>query len=452
VASVPGIGVVVVAIMTCACGGGHTHPTDSAGTPRDATGDGTSDGPRPLACKGLTDTAIHAPPTAGAFGYAPPGSFMPGNAGFPARGGSYVDPVFGCTVRRLTDVLPGWGSSLIYSKNGFWNANGSRYASNPNEHGEVDIVDGETGDVVRASVPFGVDGSFDPVDPNVFYSWDAQSANLQRYDVTTGQRTTIATFSAPLDTLGGSVDWIDRTGRYFLVSFGGALHVWDKQTATMYAGSVPANFGSGWAGLSPDGSYIIVGGYGGQEFQHWSFVVDHAHQQIAGSGIMFWSLCGPHSDVITASDGKTYLVGFDCTDVESGYRVDVTIPQPTGDVAKQKSDNVQLCANDFMDAGHFACAASGDWCFAEISSGDDTFADMGAWRPYKQEILALQVVPPYEVRRLAHHRSRSPFSDYTRQPRVNASWDGRKIAYASDYGYQGNGPAVYSDVYYIDLR
>jgi hypothetical protein len=92
-----------------------------------------------------------------------------------------------------------------------------------------------------------------------------------------------------------------------------------------------------------------------------------------------------------------------------------------------------------------------DWCFAELSSGDDTFASMGTWRPYKQEVVALQMVPPYTVKRLAHHRSRSPFSNYVRQPRINVSWDGRKAAFASDYGYD-SGSAAYSDVYYVDMR
>src|SRR5262245_31721725 len=63
---------------------------------------------------GLTDGDAHPPPTSGPFAYAPPGGFTPGGAGFPAVGGTFVDPVFGCTVRRLTDVAPGWGNSLIY--------------------------------------------------------------------------------------------------------------------------------------------------------------------------------------------------------------------------------------------------------------------------------------------------------------------------------------------------
>ena len=171
---------------------------------------------------------------------------------------------------------------------------------------------------------------------------------------------------------------------------------------------------------------------------------------------MFWSLCGPHSDIATASDGKTYVVAWDCTDEPAAYRVDVTIPQTTDNVAKQKTDNVWLFDDDWMDAGHFSCAALGpmrDWCFAEVASGDDTFASMGAWRPFKQEIVAVEIVPPYEVHRLAHHRSRSPFSNYVRQPRVDASWTGAKVAYASDYGFGSDADATaYSDIYFVDLR
>lgn len=404
---------------------------------------------------GLTDGDAHPPPTSGPFAYAPPGGFSPGGAGFPAAGDSFVDPVFGCTVRRLTDVAPGWGNSLIYSKNGFWNADATRYASNPNAMGQVDVVDADTGAVVRANVPFGAEGTFSPVDPDVFYTFAYLGAELREYHVSTGTGAVIHTAPAALQSLGGSVDWIDRTGRYFLLNYGGALHVWDRVDDALYTGTVPATFGNGWAGLTPDGNYIVIGGHNGQEFEHWSFAIDHAARTVAATGVMFWSLCGPHSDIATASDGKSYLVGFNCWDQPEVYRVDITIPQTTGDIAKQKADNVRLFGNDWLDSGHFSCASTGpnrDWCFGEIASGDDTFGDMGAWRPYKQEIVAVHLVAPFEVRRLAHHRSRSPFSNYVRQPRANASWDGTRIAFASDFGLDTGSAVAYSDIYYVDLR
>ena len=49
-----------------------------------------------------------------------------------------------------------------------------------------------------------------------------------------------------------------------------------------------------------------------------------------------------------------------------------------------------------------------------------------------------------EVRRIAHHRSRSPQANYYYTPRVSASWDGSVVTWASNMGYSGTG---YADIY-----
>jgi hypothetical protein len=175
---------------------------------------------------------------------------------------------------------------------------------------------------------------------------------------------------------------------------------------------------------------------------------------------MFWSLCGDHGDLITASDGRDYFITFECTNVAAIYRVDVTISQTAGNVAKQQADNLQLVDLDWPDNdGHFSCATKGanqDWCYVSIESTDNTFGSMGVWRPYKQEILMLQVTAPYTVRRLAHHRSRNffcptcTFEGYFYSPRLSASWDGSKVAWASNFGVNAI-PTEYVDIYVSEL-
>lgn len=53
-----------------------------------------------------------------------------------------------------------------------------------------------------------------------------------------------------------------------------------------------------------------------------------------------------------------------------------------------------------------------------------------------------------EVRRLAHHRSRGLSSSYFAQPRVSATWDGRIVAWASNFGYDDTG---YADIYALSV-
>ncbi len=62
-----------------------------------------------------------------------------------------------------------------------------------------------------------------------------------------------------------------------------------------------------------------------------------------------------------------------------------------------------------------------------------------------------QVVPPYTVRRLVHHRSRSLGSNYYYMPRVSTSWDGGKAAWASNHGYDTGTGVGYADIYVLEL-
>jgi hypothetical protein len=325
--------------------------------------------------------------------------------------------------------------------------------------GFFDVVDANSGAKVRSGVFFSSgDGSFDPVDPDVFWYWPIGGNQLHRYTVSSGADVVFKTFGAALGSLGASVDWIDNSGRYFLLNIGGALRIWDRQADVLFSGSVSANFGGGWAGISPDARYVITAA----NPQHWSYPIDVNSQTLSSSGTMFWSLCGDHGDITTASDGKTYLVTANCYDEPATYRVDVSLPQsdPPGGLAQQKAQNQRLLLLTWNDAGHWSCVPRGprrDWCFSSVESLDDHFSDMGAWRPYKEEIIALQIVSPFAVHRFFHHRSRgigdgpTQLDSYARQARHSVSWDGGKVAFASDFGYQAPSGGYYNDVYVVNL-
>src|SRR5947207_834064 len=130
----------------------------------------------------LTDAGIHPPPTTGSYAYyASFGNFGPGLSGFPAKGGSFVDPVFGSTIRRLTSAIEPAGSD-IYAKNGFWNADSTRILSNT--QATRMIIDSTTGAVIRSDVPGDSEGSFAPADPDIWYWFNG--ASLMRYSIASG--------------------------------------------------------------------------------------------------------------------------------------------------------------------------------------------------------------------------------------------------------------------------
>ena len=410
----------------------------------------------------ITDSASHLPPTSGPYAYA---TFKPGTPGFPALGQTYVDPVFGSTIRRISDLYPADDPSGIYEKNGWWNADSTLFANIARDR--IDVIDASSGAVFRSDIPSGDEGfdaSFDPVNPSVWYYYS--DASLLQFNIQTGVSSTVKTFPAALESLGGSVDWIDRTGRYFLVNYGKRIHVWDKQTDTIYAGSIDVttlginanDLDGGWAGITPSGNYVVVS----TTPNHYSFAINHATRSLSSSSVLFWTLCGDHGDLISATNGKDYFITSECHDISAVMRVDITLVQ-TGDtqegINKQIADNTILLDTGWNGgADHYSCATKGpnqDWCYISMDWNNDTFTDMGPWEPYKQEIIMVDVVAPYTVQRLAHHRSRQlscltcDSDGYFFQPRVSASWDGLRVAWASNQGYDSR-PAEYADLYVLE--
>jgi hypothetical protein len=398
-----------------------------------------------LAWAYLTDAASHPPPTSGAYAYySSYGSFGPDREGFPGVGQTYVDPVFGSTVRRLTNELGQPSRSDIYGKNGFWNADGTLMFHN--DGNSKTIINTTTGALVRSEVPGNFDSSFAPDEADTWYYFSG--ASLWKYSVATGTSSVVKTFAATLGALGGSVDWVDRTGRYMVLNIGGQARVWDKQDDVLYAGAVPGDPGDGWVGISPDAKYVVAA-----MDDKRSYAIDHSTRTVNTTGVMFWSLCGGHGDLLSATDGKTYFVTFECYEEAAVYAVDVSLAQTATEAGRsqQRATNRKLLDTEWTDDGHMAAAAGGlfqDWVFMSVEATDDAFTGgVSGWRPYKQEIVMMNVLTG-EVRRLAHHRSRGLGGSYFYQPRVSVSWDGTRVAWASNFGYEG---ADYADIYTIGV-
>jgi hypothetical protein len=398
----------------------------------------------------VVDSSVHSPPTTGTYAYYPSyGVFGPDQSGFPAAGQSFVDPIFGSTVRRLTNELGQQSWSEIYSKNGFFNADGTLvHHRTPSGH---NIISTRTGQVVRANIAFHSNSSFAPDDPDAWYYWVYGETTLYKYSVATGNRTIVKTFPGALGKLGGSTDWIDRTGRYMVVNLDGATRVYDKQSDTLYAGSIPGTYGGsgGWSSISPDGNYVITST---PPRSSHSWKIDHATRSVSTTPVLFWTLCGGHADVVSASNGKTYFVSFDCNSTASVYAVDVTLPQSPTNVPQQLSQNRKLFQAAWADSGHFSRVSRGalqDWMFVSVESGDDDFSATTAdWRPFKQEIVMANVLTG-EVRRVAHHRSRGlSGSTYYYQPRVSSTWDGSVVLWTSNFGHDSDG---YADLYAVNV-
>ena len=401
---------------------------------------------------GISDTLNHPPPTSGPDAYSPPyGAFMPNQSGFLTLGQSYVDPVFGTTIRRMSARYPETEPGFIYAKNGYWNADGTRYLAAFTQGGTFpkQIIDTTTLAVLRSGVPGNADLSFDPVNPDVYYYFNG--SNLTQYSISSGASTVTKAFAGSLGSLGGSVDWIDNSGRYMVLSIGGVFRVWDKQTDTLFAGSISDSFGNGWIGMAPDGSGVLIAN-GSQG--RW-YPLDFTSQVLASSPSSTFAVSGDHADMVSASDGQTYLVvGREQGSFDTTVRFNVR----TGAVQTLITYNNSFGA--WCDGRHYSGVSRGslrDWMLVDTETdsnycgGADAITNpdpVASWWKFRQEIIMVNVLTG-ELRRLAHHRSRHT-EQYCQQPRVNVNWDGTMVMFPSNFGVVVGG-CGYSDLYSVAI-
>lgn len=399
----------------------------------------------------VNDTLNRAPSLSGTYAY---NSFVPANT----AGASYTDPIFGSTVRRLTTD---GNADDSYARNMWWNADGTKYAHRT-KNGTPwpsfwNMIDSATGKVTHYGVPIGddaMDSGFDPVDPNVFYKYVGNQI-IKIVLNSNGTWTESVYFTAPstIKSLGGTLNWLDASGRYMIVRYGTepSVHVYDRinMAAGPYTGALSGAENidlNGYLGLTPDGNYVV--GYNSNDGFGYgegvSYKIDHASRSVTTIPNRFWSLCGDHGTFMSASDGRNYMIVNNCTDSPEIWRVDITNnaagPLPYSQQKSLPNNKKLLTFPNWSNGTHFSSVAKGalkDWVFISTEDGRDTFnSDLSFWQPYSQEIIAINALTG-ETRRLAHHRSRGTPVDYYNQPRLTASWGGEFVAWNSNFNKSG---------------
>jgi hypothetical protein len=413
---------------------------------------------------GLGDSLSHPPPALGPLAY---NSFVPPES----PGASYIDPVFGATVRRVTTDH---SVDDLYARNMFWNADETRYMHrNPNGTAHADflaVINVATGQVTHNGIPIGTlpgDEGFDPVNPDVLYYHSGSS--IHQVTLNPNGWTDSIYWTAPggqtLLDMGGTINWLDASGRYMVVRYGPepSVYLYDRQNlaAGPYAnpvdGARTVDAGS-YVGITPDGLFLVgyQGANGTAGLYHMgqgvSWRINHTNRSIAAAANVFWSLCGDHGMFVSPSDGRDYMVVSACNNVAELWRVDITNSVGGLDETGQKAlpNNKRLIAwPTWSEVGdHVSAVATGplrDWAFYSTEDATDIYnsgivdailGTISPWHAYRQEIIAFDVLTG-EIRRLAHHRSRSVDADYNNQPRVSTSWGGKYVGWASNFDQRG---------------
>src|SRR5262245_23032635 len=389
----------------------------------------------------VTDTAIYYPPD-----FQPPEKV----------GDSYLDPVFGTAVKRISDAMnttdvanpPNKVVAITpeYSTMSPFNIDNTRLLVVFRSY--FALYDG-AGNHLLPDLPLEVNASSEPrwsrSDPNVFYY--LRGNQLKQYNVGTSTASIVHTFSEYSSVRGRGESDISFDGDH-LVFAGTGPNTCDIFVYTI-SGDEKGNalnclgrsFDSMY--LTPDGHVTVTwntrgsGPFQGIEMfdQDMNLIRQVTH-------------AGGHMDVTRDLNGDEILVWVNAADPNPPVSCDA------GVVKVRLADATQTCLIkfDWTMAEHVSAPDNNGWVFIETYVPTDIVPPTGR-SMYANEILQVKL-DGSELRRLVHHRSR-PLNSYNYQPKTSVSHDGTKFIFGSNYGLQAQAPALYpteySDVYLIDV-
>jgi hypothetical protein len=372
-------------------------------------------------------------------------SFQP-----PLEGQSYTDPVFGTSIKRLSNALStpdaAMGSGYLewvmteYSTMAAFNSDNSRFLL---QHGSYFALYDGSGNYLR-DLPFDIYASAQPrwsrTSNSVVYFVNGN--RVRSFDVATNTLATIRTFTEYGSISGaGESDNAFAGNKLVLAGDGHAIFVYDIATNTKSPVFDTAGKG-GWDAiyLTPDGNVLLTwlagngGRYTGIELFNGNMVFQRQVAPVGG-----------HMDVTRDTTGAEVLVWTESSDP-------TPVCASNGMVKVRLSDASASCllSLSWSLAIHASCPDNAGFCIVETYAPSDP-SPSGSWPAYANELLRVPL-DGSATSRLAHHRSR-PLNGYNYTPRATVSRDGTKLLFSSNFGLQDqlNLPTEYSDAYLITL-
>jgi hypothetical protein len=423
----------------------------------------------------------------------------------PAKGQSYVDPTFGCTVTRVTDSSTEvWGGSFYlpigmgYATVSPFNANDT-YLMLGDGWGRHFVTDLQ-GNVVVSIANMPDCGNSSSCTPNnssndTWFYWDATNPDVFYYTngnsmmkgVISGSNVTTSTVHQFTEYQ--AVNFIDKTdlsedGAHVVIAGGDTSgnspeNIFDYDFVTNLKGPVYTTGCNGTVG-SPNNSCV----HGVTQTPDNNLAIDFANDGSgAEQGVRLWDGSNPLPHL---QDGTNHMdTGYDMNGspiyVEVGNSSTVageTNPCPSGwglDVRQIYDTGSAVCLIDNQPSWHvgYRGNANQPWVtlsfFDTNSSGPEWFDNSGNYSPvtpsnwylYEDEIMVVRIDANNNskyVYRLARAYSRSD-EDFYAQPHAAMSRDGRYIAFQSNVAYAHTGcPANFqtttgcTDVYVLKVK
>ncbi|MCL4835173.1 MAG: hypothetical protein KJZ86_22225 [Caldilineaceae bacterium] len=364
----------------------------------------------------------------------------------PAVGAAVTDPVFGTTLRRISNTSENGGfETHIYSQLQAFSSD-SAYI----------LLVGDKGYVVRRMSDFGLVGGVNSDEWNaprwrpgghtiVFFDSNADTTlGLMSFNVDTGQTQTLYTFPAGWERIRGnqSFDELSHDGRWIAgmaTRTGGdqTIFILDLQSNTLgaqislsglYAGPCEPDSQYGevepdWVGASPLGRYLVVQ-WARDGIERCSGQETFDINTGAFTGRVYDG--HQHGDLGVLPDGTTeFFMTFELYNPNAGGLLSLGYRTLPGNATVQEP--VYLQAIDWHGA-HISCQGANGVCLVT----SDAVPEQNGWSAFEAE-LYLQYTDG-RVDRLVHHRSSS--CGYWVAPRASLSRDGRYAIFASDWGQQ----------------
>lgn len=372
-------------------------------------------------------------------------SFVP-----PATGTSYTDPVFGSTIKRISNAPftsnSDRGGMLTWIENEY-----STMSAFNNDNSKLILVHESyfglyNGDGVYVrDLPLEINSSSEPrwsrKDNETLYYHTANQ--FKSYNIATGVANVVHAFSEYSSISGNGEMDISFDGDHFVFAGDGRyIFVYQISTDTKFRvfDTTGAAFDATY--ITPDNNVTITwkqsgtARFSGIELfdTNMNFLRQVAH-------------VGGHMDVTRDTNGDEVLVWTNSNDSQP-------IPNCNNGIVKIRlADGTQTCLAklDWSLAVHISAPDGNGTVFVETYAPANPSPDTSAWVPYTNELLQIKL-DASRITRLAHHRSR-PWNSYNYEPKMSTSRDGSRVLFASNYDLQkiDGYTAEYSDTYLMVL-
>jgi hypothetical protein len=369
----------------------------------------------------------------------------------PVAGGTYVDPVFGSTIQRVSNA-PGTpdaanGGDLTWIENEYstmsaFNSDNSKFILVHQSY--FGLYDGSSGFYMHA-LPFEINASSEPRwsrrdNATLYY----HSGNeLKSYNVLTGGIGVVHIFSEYSSISGNGEMDISLDGDHF-------VYVGDNEFVFVYQISTDQKFKVFDAGSQPFDSVYITPENNVILSWYPAGSARYTGQELFDINMNFLRQVGHadgHKDVTSDVNGDESLIWTNSND-----------PNPiancnNGIVKIRLADASQTCLLqlDWSLAVHISAPDGNGTVFVDTEAPSNPEPGSSAWVPYTNEVLQVKL-DGSGTTRWAHHRSR-PVNSYNWEPKLSTSRDGTRLLYASNYdlsnidGYN----TQYADTYVIAI-